>query len=102
MSSIGNRLVHLRKNKGLNQSEAAKQIGISKANLSRYESNKRTPSKVTLEKLATFYNVRAGYIMFGDSHNKTNRNKQLSFLEDITEEEARLLEEYLKKIRDEQ
>lgn len=98
MSSLGRRLILLRENQGLNQSEAAKLIGISKANLSRYESNNRNPGKVTLKKLTDFYKVSASYLVFGDFEDK---QKQFPFLKDITVEEAKLLEKCLIKIRKE-
>lgn len=94
MGSLGDRLVKLRQEKNLNQKEAAKQIGITAVNLSRYEKNNRVPNKETLHKLAAFYHVSPSYIYFGEE--KVN----LDFLEDVTEKEARLLKEYLKEIRE--
>lgn len=93
MSSIGQRLVKLRKLKNLNQKEAAKLIGTTNTNLSRYESNKRVPNESMLSLLADFYHVHPSYIMFGEDRH------YLNFLSDVTEEEARLLNEYLKEIR---
>lgn len=93
MSSIGERLIKLREQKNLKQKQVAKLIGISNTNLSRYEKNKRKPSKDTLVLLANFYNVHPSYILFGEE------TDHLNFLSDITEEEAILLKEYLKEIR---
>lgn len=95
MTSLGARLVKLRQNKDMNQKEAAKMLGITAVNLSRYEKNNRIPNKETLNKLAEFYHVSPSYIYFGED------KVDLDFLEDITEEEAKLLKDYLEKIREE-
>lgn len=93
MTSLGNRLVKLRKEMNLRQKDAAKLIGISNSNLSRYEKEERTPNKEMIIKLASFYKVSPSYLLFGE--NKAH----LEFLQDITEEEAKLLKEYLEEIR---
>src|SRR5690625_1334006 len=92
MSSIGKRLIKLRNQRGLKQNQIAKELGISNANLSRYEQDKRTPNEKTIHLLADFYEVTPSYLLFGEED-------QLSFLSDITKEEATLLKEYLEKIR---
>lgn len=93
MATIGERLKKLREKKDLNQIQAAKLIGISNANLSRYEANKRNPSKENLHKLADFYHVTPSYLLFGEGKD------YLSVFADVTEEEAILLKEYLDEIR---
>jgi len=94
MSTLGNRLKKLRSKAGLSQKRAAKLIGISAVNLSRYEGDKRTPDKDTLNNIAQFYQVNPSYLYFG------NESNHLSFLQDISKEEAYLLKEYLKEIRE--
>ena len=47
----------MRDNKGLNQTEAAKQIGISNASLSQYEAGRTMPQPEYIKKLADFYNI---------------------------------------------
>lgn len=94
MDSLGYRLKYLRKKKDLSQKEAAHLIGISAVNLSRYEGNKRIPDKNTLDKIAQFYEVSSSYLYFG------NENNHLDFLQDITDEEALLLKDYLKRVRE--
>lgn|SRR5690625_3075124 len=93
MSSIGKRLIKLRNQRGLKQNQIAKELGISNANLSRYEQDKRTPNEKTIHLLADFYEVQPSYILFGESED------HLSILSDITKEEAILLKKYLDKIR---
>lgn len=93
MSSIGERLIKLREQRDLKQNQAARLIGISNANLSRYEKNKRKPNKETLYLLANFYDIHPSYLLFGEEAD------HFSFLSDITREEATLLKEYLENIR---
>jgi|SRR5690625_3633129 len=95
MTSIGKRLIKLRKKRNLKQNEAAELIGISKVNLSRYENEHRNPSSTALKKLADFYEVTPAYLQYGE------RKSKFDFLDDITDEEAALLKSYLQKIRNE-
>jgi len=94
LSTLGDRLIQLRNKKQLKQNEAAKLIGISSTNLSRYEKGKRKPDKETLYLLANFYNVQPSFLLFGEENN------YLDLFSDITEEEAKMLKEYLIKIRE--
>lgn len=94
LNDIGKRLVHLRKLENLGQKEAAKLIGISSVNLSRYEKGNRTPNPDMIKKLAKFYCVKPSYLAFGEE-------EHLNFLSDITKEEAKMLKDYLIRIREE-
>lgn len=59
----GERLAELRKNKHLKQEELAKQLGISKSALSKYERNINEPDDKTVRKVAEFFNVSLDYLM---------------------------------------
>lgn len=58
-----NRLRQVRKLKLITLEEVSKDIGISIANLSRYESENVEPKKETWVKLADYYNVPVAYLM---------------------------------------
>lgn len=58
-----NRLRQVRMLKGITLEEVSKDIGISIANLSRYESENVEPKKETWVKLADYYNVPVAYLM---------------------------------------
>lgn len=62
-NSIGNKLVTLRKTKGITQEEFSRLTGISRSTIGNYEINRRTPSLKELEKIAKFYGV--GLEFFG-------------------------------------
>lgn len=58
-----NRLRQVRMLKGITLEEVSKDIGISIANLSRYESENVEPKKETWVKLADYYDVPVAYLM---------------------------------------
>lgn len=58
---IGKRLKQLRGDKS--QEEVAKQIGISRARLSHYETGRSEPDTEIIQKLATYYNVSTDYLL---------------------------------------
>ena len=59
---FGNRIIELRKEQGITQSELAKKIGISRSALSLYEIEKREPDIDTLNRLASYFNVWVDYL----------------------------------------
>ena len=63
MVNLGTRLKALRIEKQLTQTEVAKRIGVSKAMISSYELEQRSPSYDILIKLATFFNVSTDYLL---------------------------------------
>ncbi|KKO51004.1 XRE family transcriptional regulator [Paenibacillus sp. DMB20] len=63
----GHRIAKLREEKGLTQEELAAAIGISRASLSHYESDRRKPNLITLTRLADLFQVSVDYII-GRNH----------------------------------
>ena len=67
---FGQRIVELRKEQGLTQTEFAKTIGISRSALSLYEIEKREPDLKTLKKMASLFGVSVDYLLGrADDHN---------------------------------
>jgi len=60
---LKNRLVSLRKDKGLNQYEAAKLLGFSRGKLANYEQGSRQPDYDTLEIIADFYKTSTDFLL---------------------------------------
>lgn len=58
--TLGANLRRLREKANLSQLEAAKGIGITNAQLSRYELDERKPDPEMLTRLADFYSVKLG------------------------------------------
>lgn len=61
--NLGERLKNLRLEKGVSQTELAKQFNIARSTLSQYESNQRTPSDEIKIKLSEYFNVSVDYLL---------------------------------------
>ena len=72
-----NRIKFLRQEKKIKQIDLCKQIGVSQAALSGYETEKYQPDFETLRKIANFFNVSVDYIICNsDKKNETTQNEQ--------------------------
>ena len=63
MEILGQRLLLLRKQKGLAQKDVAEAVGISFNSYCRYEKNEREPMAPTIAALADFFGVSANYLL---------------------------------------
>jgi len=70
MSNLGNRILKLRKEKGLSQSDLAAQVGISYAQIGRYETKGAQPPAEILKKIADTLNTTSDYLINGDKDEK--------------------------------
>jgi transcriptional regulator with XRE-family HTH domain len=61
--NCGERIAKLREERGLTQGELSSRLGITRASLSHYETNRRQPDYETLSALADFFNVSVDYLM---------------------------------------
>lgn len=64
--TVGERIKHLRKRKGLTQAQFAEQIGIAGASLSTIESGKNGASNSTIKAICTIYNVSETWLRTGE------------------------------------
>ena len=60
MEGLGTKLQRLRRARRISQEKIGREIGKSQAFISQIESNKRTPSIETLEKIESFLEVEPG------------------------------------------
>lgn len=63
MSKLPERMLALRKSRGLKQEEAAKLSGIGYMSYRRYETGEREPTVSSLCKIADFYGVSVDYLI---------------------------------------
>ncbi len=63
MSIFSERLVALRKEKGISQYEFAKIMSISRSTISGYESEGKEPTYTTLRRFAEYFGVSADYLL---------------------------------------
>lgn len=61
--SLGQRIRELRREKNLTQSELGKLLNKTKNNISQYETDKRSPDPVTLQRLAEIFNTSTDYLL---------------------------------------
>lgn len=67
---LGERLVELRKQKGLTQEEFSSSLNISRGTYAQYEIERRQPDYDTLKKIADFFKVSIDYLL-GRTDNPT-------------------------------
>jgi len=70
MSNLGKRVVELRKKKGFSQSDLAKLVGISYAQVGRYETKGAQPPAEVLKKIADALDTTVDYLINGDTDEK--------------------------------
>lgn len=63
MVRCGGRIAALREKHGMTQDELAKKLGISRAALSHYETDRRQPDYDTLRDIANYFNVSLDYLL---------------------------------------
>lgn len=61
--NIGKRIKNVRKVLALQQTEFAKEIGISQSTISSYEKNLRNPPVSVLKQIADTYNINLDYLL---------------------------------------
>ena len=63
MQKLAERLYKLRKERGLIQEDAAKELNIGLRTYCRYEKNEREPTASVLVQIAQFYHVSLDYLV---------------------------------------
>jgi len=69
---FGYRLRALREQKRMTQTQVAKRLNLSKATISGYENNIKTPSVDVLIQLSILYGVTTDYLLGLDNHEMLN------------------------------
>jgi len=97
MLNLGNKLILLRKDKGLSQGELAKKLDASREIIGKYERNENLPSIEMALKLANVFDVTVDYLL-GIGTNSNHDKKMVKRLEDINvlpEEDRQKVFEYI-------
>lgn len=81
----GERIAELRERHGITQKELSERIGISRASLSHYETNRREPDFETLSALADLFQVSVDYIIGRTANPKSILSEALSRFVDTLE-----------------
>ena len=80
--TFGQKVLILRKNKGLSQRDLSEKLNIAFSSVAKYENGKVFPSTDILIKLSDFFNVSIDYLL-KDIDNVTFNDKEL--LQEMTE-----------------
>lgn len=73
---FGDRLKNLRKGRNWTQSDLGKKLNVTKASISGYENDTRSPDKETLVKIANIFNVSTDYLLGNENIKKLNNEIQ--------------------------
>lgn len=75
--TIGNKLLELRKKRGLSQEEAAEKLGVSRQTISKWETDQSTPDFDKLSLICKLYNITADELINGTSKEKQEEKEGL-------------------------
>lgn len=103
MTSIGERISHIRKERGYTQERLAELADISVQFLSDIENNKKSMTVKTLRKIADRLNVTTDYIIYGRKITNENSiiNAMFETLSDKNKKKAeKLLEIFVDAVND--
>lgn len=102
MSNLGDRIKDLRKQKNLSQSELADKVGISYAQIGRYETKGSQPPAETLKKIADALGVSPDFLIYGTSDEKAKTKltdadliNQFKAIENMDEEDKNVIKKLI-------
>jgi transcriptional regulator with XRE-family HTH domain len=70
MTDLGKRILELRKRKNLSQTDLANAVGISYAQIGRYETKDTQPPAEVLKKMADALDTTVDFLISGDTNEK--------------------------------
>jgi Predicted transcriptional regulators len=102
MSNLGDRIKDLRKQKNMSQSELADKVGISYAQIGRYETKGAQPPAETLKKIADALRVSPDFLIYGTSDEKAKTKltdadliNQFKAIENMDEEDKNVIKKLI-------
>lgn len=97
MSTFGERLKELRKNKNLTQQQLADLFYLNKSSISRYENNSQIPETDLLRKIADFFGVSVDYLLGRTKEEKPPEN---DFKPNLTKKDKLVIEKEAQQMID--
>jgi transcriptional regulator with XRE-family HTH domain len=99
---LGERIKSLRKQKGYSQAELGKLVGLSYAQIGRYETKGMQPSADALKKIADLLGVSPDYLLSGSAEDKAIANlddkdliKQFKEVEQMEDGDKNIVKRFL-------
>ncbi|GEP93728.1 Transcriptional regulator, contains XRE-family HTH domain [Chitinophaga terrae (ex Kim and Jung 2007)] len=71
-NNLGNRILELRKSKSWSQSDLADKVGISYAQIGRYETKGAQPPAEVIKKIAEALDTSVDYLIYGSAADKAS------------------------------
>lgn len=96
MESISQRLISLRKKYNFSQSDVARQLGVSPALISAYESHERSPSLDRLIALADIFHVSTDYIL---GRTNTKNDDVLISVGDLSDNQKKIIRDLVAEFK---
>lgn len=75
-NKLGNRITDLRKAKNWSQSDLAAKVGVSYAQIGRYETKDAQPPAAVLKKIADALDTTVDFLLNGNTEDKANASLQ--------------------------
>jgi transcriptional regulator with XRE-family HTH domain len=72
INKLGNRIIELRKAKNWSQSQLANKVGVSYAQIGRYETKGAQPPAEVLKKIVDALDSTVDYLIYGNTSDKAN------------------------------
>lgn len=104
MAEIKDRIVSLRNEKNITQSQLAEELNISPSAIGMYEQGRRKPSYELLEEICDYFNVDMDYLMgrsdiknryqAGLKYDWENKKEENNIFSQLTEDELAKLEKF--------
>src|SRR4051812_18509031 len=101
-NKLSDRIKELRKKKDMSQSELADKVGISYAQIGRYETKGAQPPAGTLKKIADTLGVSSDFLIYGASDEKakaklsdTDLINQFKAIEELDEEDRNVIKKLI-------
>ena len=104
MAEIKDRIVSLRNEKNITQSQLAEELNISPSAIGMYEQGRRKPSYELLEEICDYFNVDMDYLMgrsdiknryqVGLKYDWENKKEENNIFSQLTEDELAKLEKF--------
>jgi transcriptional regulator with XRE-family HTH domain len=95
MMKCGDRIAYLREKRGLTQEELSHKLGISRASLSHYETNRREPDYETLRNIANYFDISLDYLLGRTNDPYSELDKDIrDFVDSLELSDENILEKF--------
>lgn len=102
MQQLGDRIKQLRKQKGMSQSELATKVGLSYAQIGRYETKGAQPPAEVIKKITDIFSVSPDFLINGSVNEQAHANlsdteliQHFKALEQMEEEDKNVVKQLI-------